>query len=72
MYRNRNTEHTGFGTKRKSIVIIQGTFGALPMKNGFTGKRQKTLQVPGKEGKELSQPSPALQVSPRQTLLTAL
>lgn len=42
------------------------------MKNGFTGKRQKALQVPGKEGKELSQSSCALHVSPRQTLLTAL
>lgn len=72
MYGNRNIGLTGFGTKRKPNFILQGAFGALPMKNGFIGKRQKALQVPGKERKELDQHSPALQVNPRQMLLTAL
>lgn len=37
-----------------------------------TGRRKKILEVPDKEGKQISQSSPALQMGPRQTLFTAV
>lgn len=64
-----------FGDRKKTHFVLLGTFSPLPVKNGlvwFTGKRKKVLEVPDKEGKEISQSSLALQVGPRQTLLTAL
>lgn len=60
----------GFRTNRNP----KGNFSALPMNElvWFTGMRKKVLEVPDKEGKEISQSSPVLQVGPRQTLPSAL